>query len=106
MRKQNGYAVGVGPVARAAVAALGLAALWGCAQVGGKAIPTASQGFRAADVLPNPPAQVYAAATAELDDEGIAVATQDKEAGRITSDYVPGPSTVSLIGGTNSATST
>jgi uncharacterized lipoprotein len=78
---------------------LGCASSIGCAtQVGGKNIPQPSAGFAAKDVLPNPPAQVYAAAKSVLDDDNVAITGESKEDGRINTDYVEGPSSIYAMG--------
>ncbi len=99
MKNQNQSVAGIRLATRSALlACIGLAGCWSM----GKPMPTASAGFQPTDVLPNPPEQVFSAATAEMDDEGVAITSQSKEDGRITTDYVAGPSMVSAVGGTNS----
>jgi len=81
----------------AALFSVALAA--GCAQtIGGKAIPNPSAGFQPADPLPYPVAKVYKAAIDTLDDSRIPVANQSKEDGRISTDYIAGPTQIMALG--------
>lgn len=58
----------------------------------GKALPKPTAGYIPKETLPFPVAQVYKAAVAVLDEDGASILNQDKEDGRIATDYIPGPS--------------
>lgn len=71
----------------------------GCVQtIGGKALPGPSAGFQPADPLSYPVAKVYKAAIETLDDSRISVLSQSKEDGRISTDYVVGPTQIMALG--------
>ncbi len=64
----------------------------------GKPLPKPDPGFKAADVLPYTPLQVYVAAIEVLDAHRIFIAYENKTDGRISTDYVNGPSYVTAYG--------
>jgi hypothetical protein len=71
----------------------------------GKSLPQPSANFQPTDVIPFSPAQVYKAAVGVLDDARVSILNENKEDGRITTDYVAGPSFTVLggfLGGGNS----
>lgn len=67
-------------------------------QTGGNELPEASAGYQPAAQLPFPKERVFQAALDTLDDLRITVLTESKDAGRITTDYVAGPTQVVAFG--------
>lgn len=74
----------------------------GCAamtqQIGGKALPEPSAGFKPMEILPYSTSAVFRAAVEALEDSGATILQQSKENGRITTDYVAGPTQIAALG--------
>ncbi|MGR3179031.1 MAG: hypothetical protein ACUZ8E_13345 [Candidatus Anammoxibacter sp.] len=70
----------------------------------GKPLPEPSSNFQPTNVLPFTSTQVYKAAIGVLDDGRVSILNENKEDGRISTDYVAGPSFVTALGilGSNS----
>lgn len=71
----------------------------------GKSLPKPSPQYQPREVLPFPSQQVYKAAINTLDDSRISIANESKEDGRISTDYIAGPTFSTAFGilGSNSS---
>lgn len=66
--------------------------------IGGQAFPEPSPGFEPKATLPYSTAKVYQAALNTLEDENIIIASESKQNGRITTDYIAGPTQMTALG--------